>query len=384
MSVESTLAGGASIRYIFTNREDDIAKISSDYSPAITVVSGPAGYGKTELLLELRRRFEEKDWVVAYVTFTENSKVSHLPHLLAAELGLDSDDKWQMPSRISLGGRFANAVFSRLQGKVSQKGLVILIDIDKSTRLDSDELGDLRDFITDVMRTLSASTFFQEKHNPFRVVLAGRNIVDAATTDSDIDRFFENKITLEPFDYAVILRTAEKYLPSRSSSVIPQLAAHLLFVTGGHPGCIAGILEMYESHYGLVPEDFFLEHERYIWIMLVQPVVDVVRDEIPESFEGFRTLLDSASVFRWLDNEILAHLLKSNGLLGRFTPHDLADRLTETYLYNRELRLLRDAITRRLLAIRLRHNDVEKFSRLCSEAQDICAQHILYKESPER
>jgi hypothetical protein len=206
--------------------------------------------------------------------------------------------------------------------------------------------------------------------------------------------------------------------------VIPDLAAHLLFVTGGHPGCLAKLMDMYDQD-GLTPSGFFLYRNERIWSEVIQPVTQNVRDGIPESFQGLRRIFDFASVFRWLDSGILRYLLKvweqelarehnsafpnqsrdheeqNNkmvlsddqascqiaGLLeheGQQPEHALANRLTETYLYGRKRRLLRDAITRRLLAIRFRYNDPEGFKSQCLKAQEICAEYILGKDEPER
>lgn len=425
-SDNSTGPSNAPKKLIFANREEEIADLSSDRATPTAIVTGPAGFGKTELLLELKHRYIDKGWLVAYGTVPKDSTVTDLAAVLALELGIDPETLFPTNTEIPLGTQFASVLIPHM-AKSSKEGLVFLIDFNGNASFDPPRFRELIRFISTVNDSLRIRPIFKHGHMPFRVIVAGRNLADEIKRYPQLGSYFEKKKPLEPFNYDVILLTAQRYLEgSTSNEALPDLAAHLLFMTGGHPGCLAKLMDLYE-HDGLTPNDFFLYRNEKIWWEVVQPVTEIVRDGIPESFQGLRRIFDLASVFRWLDSGILRFLLKvweeelnqeqdpilqdqsgkreeqnSEMILierhvqassqiagflehpGQQPEHALANRLTETYLYSRERRLLRDAITRRLLAIRFRYCDPEGFRSQCLNAQRICAEYILGKDQPER
>lgn len=351
-------------RIPFTNREDEINLILSSYAPAYYLLDAPAGYGKTELLRELERRFKEKHWVCAYSSGEEDGTLPKLVAVLAQQLELDRDIALEQDAErlaLNLSGELQK---QRLED-ITKEGLVLLIDLEGKPCLPvmPELLGKFIPNIQDSLRTLE---FFATKHNRFRVVLAGRYLAGRREIPESAIPLEIRRLT--PFSYEIVRDTAREYLVGHDENSIAQIAAHLMYLTGGHPGCIAQTLEMYREK--RFPPDRFLKYfGKQIWEGIVRSVVENVRNGIQSS--QLREVLDRLSVLRYMDYEVLGRLIEEE------EKHDLADKLTNTYLLDWKIRLLRDDITRRLLAIRLRGElGAEVFSARCKKAQAVCADHL--------
>jgi hypothetical protein len=350
----------------FANREYEMDVILSPFAPAYFVLDAPAGYGKTTLLKELKRRFKE-GWVCAYGCAEEHSSLLSLANALAQELSisLTIDSNARL-----LGANLARAIKQQKEDVIAQEGLVLLIDLGKRPSLEMKDL--LEEFIPGVQDNLRDLKFFAIKHNRFRVIIAGRSL--AGRKEIISASLLMKVLKLTPFDYEVVRDAARDYLPARAEDSIRQIAAHVTHITGGHPGCMARILKMYRES-GFSPDDFLTSYADDIRDIVLREVEDVRNDIRSE----LRSTLDNLCIFRHFDYGMLRRLISGDAPLirGYTSEYDLADELTGTYLLHWKGRLLRDDTTRRLLAIRLRQEvGTKEFSSRCRQAQAICAEYL--------
>lgn len=368
-------------RVPFTNQEYEMNLVLAPFAPAYYLLDAPAGYGKTEFLSELERRFKERDWQCAYVSMDENCTLPQLVTALAEELSVASqlNRNPRLPWELRLGGALRRQWSELANQGATQEGLVLLIDLDKRPSLPLVEQL-LQKLIPAIQKSLRALEFFANKHNRLRIIIAGRYLAARLP----IRRLSGIKILpLSPFSYEVIQNSAGEYLASGNEKSIRQFSAHLFYLTGGHPGCMAQVFSMY-MEMG-VPPDSFLEHfGETIWHDIVQPVVHDIRHGITQSTAEFHRVLNRLSVFRYLDYEILKRMLADEGIANK-NEYNLADDLTATYLFDWKGRFLRDDITRRLLACRLRHEMAEIFPSRCQQASNICEDYLQQPnvQSPE-
>lgn len=366
----------------FTNREDELQHILSSFAPPYHLVDAPAGYGKTALLQELKRRFVEQRWMCAYVSVQEHGTVPEIAQTLAVELGLTpvpGADARRLG--LDLGKQIIDQRgmdFDRRAADV-RRGIVLLIDVDKRpwTSLLPTVDALFTDFIPGVEYSLRKLEFFKEEHSPFRVIFAGRYLAGKTPEATPLSLTI---LKLTPFDYEVIRDTARAYSDQRD---INQLAAHLMYYTGGHPGCIARVLALFEER-KYPPDDFFRYSGEDILDDILCREANAVRNDVPREL---RTIFDDLSIFRYLDYDVLRRLLEEAIYPGYASEFDLADELTGTYLMDWKGRLLRDDITRRLLVIRLsREIDPRLFASYCQRAQAICAARLQEPtvQAPER
>jgi hypothetical protein len=353
----------------FQNREDEIKMISSSFAPAYFLLDAPAGYGKSELLRRLAQRFKEEEWMVAHVRLEEHGDARQLVTALAEQLGVD-----YTPANANMaqcGRELAATLRLKRLDDIVRAGLVLLIDFDKRPSLAvPNEL--VNQFIPAIQTNLRMLEFFSSQHNRFRVILAGRYL--AKQTIADAIRL--KSLYLTPFNYDVVLETIRSILPD-SRAVVTQLAAHLMHLTGGHPGCIARCIQRYVVC-GETPDEFLTSNAQEVWAHIVRPTVWDVQNNVPQDLWP---ALDRLSIFRCLNYTALDTLTQEKRLIQGFdNGSDLADRLTTTYLLSWQGRFLKDDITRRLLTIRLRHEEKE-YAEWCRQAQLLCAGHIQNRET---
>jgi len=378
-AIESKLAQDERPPHIpFTNREDDLDMILASNAPPYYLLDAPAGYGKTELLRELKDRFRGKEkgnWLCAYVRAGKDSTLLDIARGLAQELELTfSPSSGRSPRQ--LGQDWAGA-FKVQKGKAIAQpasGLVLLIDLDRKPSFDL--LARLvQEFIPGVEDSLRGLKILSTQPNWFRVVLAGRYL---ASRDEILHSSLPFKVRqLTPFDYDTVRETIRRYLPDYQPDWLDQLAAHLTHFTAGHPGCIAKVLQLYGERGYPPPDGFFAEYGSRIWQEFVKPTVEEIRNDIPRRL---RQILDTLSVFRYVDYPILCQLISGDKpvISGYNDEIKLADDLTGTHLlsWKGQGRVLRDDITRRLLAIRLSRGGYGRWRGRCRMAQEICAQRL--------
>lgn len=348
----------------FTNRLHEISQITYAFTyasvPQFYFIDAPAGYGKTELLHELKSRFENEKppWWCAYTAIREEATMFAIAESLAHELNVDiTATDPTFPS----GKRLGSAVHR--QWDKTKRGLILLLDLDKKPVLSIlDEL--MHNFIPSIKNTLVA---FGGPTRPFRVVIAGRYIAAQLSEKEPPPA----TLPLDPFNYAVVRDSVSKYLPDDHNT--DDVAAHLLYLAGGHPGCMVSILQKYKR--GWTPSDLATCAER-IWKdddflgSGIHREAQEIYDEIPCQNERLRDLIVRLSVFRYLDNFILGEFILPD-VPAMSTPTTLSDSLKDTYLFRRQGRWIRDDIARRLLALRLRNTNTQKFIRLCEQAKNI-------------
>jgi hypothetical protein len=358
----------------FTNREDEIRLVMATNAPAYYLLDAPAGYGKTELLYELKRRFTDEGWDSAYVLIEEPDSISEVTNRIYRELDLPTPIRNipNLPAGTALGSAILERWNYAHQRQNSKVGVVLLLDLDKRPSLPFVETL-LNEFIPRVHKTLQGSTFFTQTHNRFRVIITGRylaarNVVRTAKVPLTIRQ-------LSPFDYKVIRDSTGKHLDNFVETTMEQLSAHLVYLTGGHPGCIAQILHSYR--HVLADPDLFLDlAQQETWTTIIRDYVNEVKDGIDRQNGSLFHVLDRLTVFRHIDHAILKKVFQADAAVQPNDPYDLADTLTATYLLAWNGRFLQDGITRRLLAIRLRQEMPAEFQTRCREAMQLCAERI--------
>jgi hypothetical protein len=361
----------------FQNREDESKQILSSFAPPYFLLDAPAGYGKSVLLQRLAERFYEDSWLFAHVRLGEDSNLDHLVAMLAQQLEVDFSPKGSNVRR--WGADLAGAIKRSRFEEVTRSGLVFLIDFDKKPARDVLK-GLLDQFIPAVQESLRVLDFFSSRHNRFRVTLAGRYLAGRTEVASCAIPLSVRRLT--PFDFNTVRATVRAIFAQHEDVAVTQIAAHLMHLTGGHPGCLDCSLRKYKE-VGYTPDDFLEFCSEEIWTKVVRPVVQNVHDNIQRDLHR---VLDRLSVFRYLDYPLLDRLTggEEPTIEGYARGHELADKLTGTYLLSWQGRLLRDDITRRLLTIRLREEE-ENFPEWCRQAQEMCADHLQRSEtqSPE-
>ena len=367
----------------FTNRVDEIENVISVSAPPYHIFDAPAGYGKTMLLQGLEKRFQEKKWLTALVNVNVRQEKEDIIIELTNALKLDT----QKLKGDSLDQKFGGMLFDKWRFKpndgAEKGGIVFLFDL---KGMPTDNFEYITNRLIPMMREiLSDSDFFLDNHNAFRVVFAGRYLSRcAAVPDAEVDF----KITkLKPFDLDVIRETISKHKRFReiNKRTLSKVAADLIFVTGGHPRCIAKIVQLHTKKGGAMGK-YIEENDRYIWDAIVKPVVAEVRAGVPEKL---LPKLDELSILRRLDTKLLILMIQEYWEADDIDALKLEENLLGTQLMDRNYseRIIEDGITRRLLSIHLRNELVDgEFQGRCSRLKEFCWQRIadVSLQGPEK
>jgi hypothetical protein len=370
----------------FANREKelkDITAIEEQASPIYYVVDAPAGYGKSEFLKELKTKFKQDGRVCARVQIRVgdgiDAVIKGLVEELKQELGLNRVLKNDV-------NRF-DALAKKIRDHIGDKSLVLLFDFDKV--LATNELDRLvTELLPVILKALKASLGARLNANRYRVIMAGRGIGRYLSSSQYNMQF--SKLTLSTFKYADVRESTEENLSDiLDSDAIDQLAAHTLYFTGGHPGCMAKTLIWFKNE-GSSPDRFFEQNGGKVWTELVKLAVNDLLSEIDDSLQPYFYEL---SLFRRFDEGILREVIRD-----RFpdkveeTPTSLYQKITKTGLLGREYPARGDMVGR-LLSIGLRNTDmahyralsqfvVELYHRLLCDSQEpnTGGKHTLFIE----
>jgi hypothetical protein len=361
----------------FINREDEIRVLLDSHVPYY-LVDAPAGYGKTALLKRLKSHFEERGWLCAYAAVKEHSTLVEVVTSLADDLGATNFLNRALLPVQRLGIALVRCWGARV---LNITGVILLIDFDKkpAPALFKEIVEKLIPVTQDNLKILN---FFRDGVK-FRVILTGRHLVGRKEVRTDKLRL--QPVLLKPFDYVVIRESARQYLTNHADDTVSQIAAHLIYLTGGHPGCVARALEMYRDS-GLSPDLFVEFYSQDICKNIVAPAINAIIKGFPESFPDFRSVVfERFGVLRYADHVILDYIAQDelSNIEGGYA---LEAKLLATYLFKRSGRLIHSDAIRRLLVIQLRQESPHKFQKLCHWAQSMC-ENRLYDprvQAPEK
>lgn len=366
----------------FTNREEELQLILSSSAPAYYLLDAPAGYGKSTLLRELEIQFTERKWYCAYLVLESSLNLNELVKAVAEKLSifsLLSNSIIDQGAGYRLGGALQRYWENPQNAEDSQEGIVLLFDLNAGSS--NAELLErlLKEFIPQIEDSLGNISWFYRGGNKFRVVIAGRYL------NSYYNRLVLQTLPimlslqhLTPFKYDVIRNSSIKYLGTYQNQRTRQIADHILYLTGGHPGCMAKVLRLYKES-AMSPETFVNTLSDKIWNEIVKPAVRSIADEFPKTF-GIDRLM-SNNVLRYMDYATLRKLVDTLPIsevqnASDFDEIDLSDELTGATLLTWNNHLLHDDITRRVICIGLRNERSDEFVRLCQSAQIICEEQL--------
>lgn len=354
----------------FVNREREIDLFLSPNARPFHILDAPAGYGKTFLLNRIAQRFKnEKNWLCVYVEIKERSTLPEIFKLIITKLKPNPNNGSSLGQNSSnLKIELINTIKEYNFGPNANnpKGFAMFFDLQQIP--DPDILKELYErLIPLIAEELSRWSSYLFEHH-LRFIIAGRYISTAiASSKLSSTVNFERNI-LTPFDYKNVQTTVKNSLCKLPQSTIDQISAHLLFLTGGHPGCIAEILGAYKDKFP-VHDDTLKLMIPDIWDMSIRYTVKHIQKAIDPDQQ---VLFNKLCIFRYTDERILSTLYQ----VPEERLFQVVDDLVRTYLVRWEKHLLRDNIIRRLLSIRLRQEEEKIFHLQCTKAQELCLKRL--------
>ena len=343
-------------RIQFVDRDDERKKACERYAPSYILFEAPAGYGKTDLLREVERQHFGEGWLSIYVETPQDIvRAAELANQVAAQTGYPRDISYLRNTQ-AIGYILAGFLQDQLIS-LDAPGIVLLID--NVERLPE---GEISDFLNHFLGAIW-SVF-----KKVRVRFAGRYV--GSLWKKQAEEFELTVIPLLPFGFRSVRETVRSLFPEQKE--LDLRSAYLMHMTGGHPGCMVEIMERMDFAQ-LVEKDLKARQDEYKEIVL--SVAREIRKSIPEPLQN---TFDVLSVFRRYNYRQLQQIIDEKLIEYGGDAYSLENDLVATYLVERkpEPGFLQGEIVRRLLAIRLRWEEPERFLELCQKAKQIYKQDL--------
>jgi|GEM_PF-6440457 hypothetical protein len=366
----------------FKNRDILVQELTSQKCPPYRLITAPEGYGKTELLMHVMKCLQKLQWRCAYASISEHENIEDLEKNLAISFGFSMKEGQKLSFGESLG-TLLHSNWNTWQSP-PQKGIVLLIDINRCTpskQRFNEIFNEIDKFKLKINECLKQLQFFHNTEKSFRVVIASRCLIDLPLYNKD-----PKPLILSPFDWQVIQETVTEYLQPRGMTTesIDLLAGHLLYLTGGHPRGIAESLKAYRNGDYIV-NSFLENYGVQLWERTLKYCRNQIRESLVKENNDLYKSIEKLSIFPILNSTwILKEATRRFGKFDfPFTDHfKLNTELAKTSIFTRDKTVIKDGMTRRLLAIGLlKESSPEKFQEICREAAQICWDYIDYLKS---
>jgi hypothetical protein len=357
------------IKAAFANREAELSNILSPLGKPFIFLSAPAGYGKTYLLDEVKRRLESNDkerWlVIRHACHPDDSDTTVLESL-ARQIG------YMETEPVRTLDKFLMQV-NRAMGQIQANNLMLQFDsLEKWNQHDSEGVKWLpsAQFVQGPLVTVLYEAMRHGGKN-CKVIFAGRYIGYAV----EGFRLPYLEINLSPFGLDVIRmfiqETLHRFEEVRSTRLgysfqdIEYLAEEILDITGGHPKAVIRLIQdIGESEFAVDLAYYFRDdHKKRLFN-------NFVAKEIPELFNGVSPSLQESfqtlSIFRGFNGDTLGALIEEGSIPGISHADGwvLYTRMLGTHLVDPDTPLAHDRILQRVLDARMRFDDADKYGRL--------------------
>lgn len=373
MRVEQLIASalGAGRSDDFVDRERELHTAQGPYAAPYLFFDAPAGYGKTELLYAIKQQLLLDGWLCFYLEIPPELHDSlELVHRLARAASLAR----LLPSLVDLrfGGSFLTAMLRTRLETFGSTGAVILLDnLERLAPPEADRF--LNEFVKDLVTAFHGD---RQAARPvqLRLILAGRYA--GPQWKRNAQAIALQVTELPPFNYRSVRETIRRQLNDQVRD-LDLLAAHVLNMTGGHPGCIAETLRLVDP---AQPSEQQMQGKAEIVQTRLLPLINEARRTIPEPL---RLIFDNLSVFRRSSQAILHTMLETGIISYPGDARQLEADLITTYLVRRRDGFIQDESIGRLLALRLRWTDSQRFLQLCRTGRSLYERAIATSSRPE-
>lgn len=343
----------------FVNREDSLRNITRTHSAHFMLLSAPTGYGKTRLLNQVESQIGDEFYCL---NLKLDRHINHSVLSIAKEILASIENiSPQLSSTINpsrLGGAVGLKILHAL-GKQGKSKVLLIIDVLEA--LNSKHVEPfLKDFLPAIVKVIN------QHHTQInlRIILSGRYISNWELIASPILSLEPEP--LNPFDFNAVYQTVSKFNATHeikmNDGFLMPFASQLMIMTGGHPGCMAEILN--SGDYGM-PIEGIKENEDTYFKEIILPVIKKIESDISKDL---KPIFDRVSPLRRFNTRLLQFLIEKGLLEWHEQVGILEDKLLQTYLVKNDQGFCKDEITRRLFAIRLRRDNLADYLCICREA----------------
>lgn len=285
----------------FVNRVNEVRYITELYCPPYLLITAPMGYGKTRLLEVVKTQLQGQNWLCISIRLSRktSSSICDISKKILEQLGYQNIQALDLKTAERCGEEVGKGLLRALEGVPKN----ILLMIDEIEAVDDDVAKQLLNQLVIVLKDMLKRDVVGRACQ-FRLILAGRYISHWKSLDSQIPM---ELLSLTPFDFSAISQVVENVAakdPSSSTSEFRQIfAAHLMYVTAGHPACMTKILKEDFGRSLIVIE----KNTQKYYEDIVAPVIQEMQEYIPHELQS---ILSTLSVVRRFNSLMLRYFLE--------------------------------------------------------------------------
>ena len=346
------------LKFVNRSKEIDDLMSATDRSQ-YWLINAPAGYGKTELLKELDSKFKERNHTTLFFSITSDTTKRSVIDFFKKQ--------YKYIENIDINN-FGTELGHRNSVVLEQNKFILLIDFDKELNID------LLDWFQEIVKQIRRVFIHQNDYilhpDRFIVVFSGRYLFK-------YQHKAYQELTLSDFNYQNVRESCQNSQPNLNINALSLIAAHIMFLTGGHPLCISLGLQII----GDEPPGYMLEQRKQIFCTIKEIWEDIQTELVQKGKEigadWLKDFLIISSVFRFFDIRIIKRI-KDSLLNINKNEYDIDSVLRKiSYLkWDNRNKIFSDGIVRNITIIYLREYEPKRFKELCEFAVDQCIYRI--------
>lgn len=329
-------------------------------------LTAPAGQGKSRLLLKLRDIYKSKGWDCGYALFDPQKGESVFVESLLRDLGISPKN---IHHNKNLGKEFYEQYTKRKKGR--KKPLVLFVDT--LGNITKNELWLLDyNFIEDLDNYVRDDEYF-EQPGKYRLFLTGRNISGDLVDSHNPEKYVDFK--LSPFNYEDVFEMvmSNNMFGRLKREAKADFVADILYLSGGHPGLMAKIINRYEKE-RINRKGFVENYVNEFWNIDLANTIEVITSGIFDREKRIKEFAQATVALRYFNKPMIRKMFK-----GQAVEDIISNVINRSGLYRQsdESGLFSDGAIRDIYALYLLASEPEYFKLKCKDAQVLCWEEII-------
>jgi len=375
----------------FVNREDELGllnveRLRTSRSP-YTLVSAPAGYGKSYLLQRLINAIDsdetlQQKWCVRYIEFDPGKRATRIASVVRAITGASPDER-----AADTNTNLASYIVGELSAPLSGERRAVLLIFDAVEHLDEQTQQWLYILLNDLHRRTHVG---HQEIITVRVIVAGRNTEQFwEKYEQTFTKPAPRRINLRPFDEHPIRELIWDQVQAADipldDQTIGQISDEVQYLSGGHPTVICDLIDdLARQSFAIGPPDeYFVQNRKRLVRTYLSPVAGDLLENIEDRFGAtIREIVQTLSIFRQISASTILALVETSILSDEIDEVELLGKMQRAQLLagpTIQRPFYHDHLMRRVLMLDVAHVSPQtqaQYRRLNEIALDLYASWI--------